>query len=233
VRNARRLGIAALALVVCVGFTACGDDDGAGPVVPATNDPDRENQGTSTTSDGSTTSTTADPATLPPAKALDLEPLYGEALAALGMRLTDRGGLIDRSGGGYVASATGTHLALYVEPIGDDRTPEEYVEGILAVAKVFSDIYDRWPGLATYDVCQEPPDPDGTQQPEPLPVTQIELTRAESDAIDWDTVTLAEFIALGNADPPEYALRVGADLTADPAYQEFLDDAEDRRSPYP
>ena len=27
---------------------------------------------------------------------------------------------------------------------------------------IFSDIYDRWPGLETYDVCQEPPDPDGT-----------------------------------------------------------------------
>ena len=94
--------------------------------------------------------------------------------------------LIDRSGGGYVASPTGQHLALYVEPI-DDRTMDEYFDGILDVAVVFSDIYDRWPGLETYDVCQEPPDPDGTQGPEPLPVTQIELTRAESDAIDWDT----------------------------------------------
>ena len=82
------------------------------------------------------------------------------------------------------------------------------IDGILDVALVFSDIYDRWPGLETYDVCQEPADPDGTQGPEPLPVTQIELTRAESDAIDWDTVTVEDLVRGSRADPPELALRV-------------------------
>jgi hypothetical protein len=164
--------------------------------------------------------------TLPPPKAADLEGLYGEALAALGMKLTDRGGLIDRSGGGYVASPTGRHLALYVEPIGD-RTTEQYIDGILDVALVFSDIYDRWPGLESYDVCQEPLDPDGTQGPEPLPVTQIELTRAESDAIDWDEATVESLIEGSAADPPALVLRVSSELAADPAYQALVRESSD------
>lgn len=201
----RRLLVVALAACLAAGVAACGDDDGAGGApVPSTIDPD-------------STSTVLD-ADLPPPGALDLEPLYGEALAAMGLQLTDRGGTIDRSGGGYVASPEGTHLALYVEPI-DDRTTQEYIDGILDVALVFSDIYDRWPGLESYDVCQEPADPDGTQGPEPLPVTQIELTRAESDAIDWDRVTVEDLVQGSLADPPTLALRVSAELAAEPAYQ--------------
>ena len=170
----RRILMVTLAVCLAAGVAACGDDDGeGGPVPPSTADPDS----TPTELDGE----------LPPPSALDLEPLYGEALAAAGMQLTDRGGTIDRSGGGYVASPEGTHLALYVEPIDPARTAQEYIDGILDVALVFSDIYDRWPGLESYDVCQEPADPDGTLGPEPLPVTQIELTRAESEAIDWET----------------------------------------------
>ena len=179
----RRILVVALAATLAMGAAACGDDDGAeGKPTPPT-----EAAETSSTEPGETT-TTADQEDLPPPNPLDLEPLYGEALAAIGMKLTDRGGTIDRSGGGYVASPDGTHLALYVEPIGD-RTTEQYIDGILDVALVFSDIYDRWPGLESYDVCQEPLDPDGTQGPEPLPVTQIELTSEESEAIDWDKVT--------------------------------------------
>ena len=206
-----RLLVVALAACLAAGVAACGEDDGAGgESVPSTVDPD----GTSTTVlDGE----------LPPPSALDLEPLYGEALAAVGMRLTDRGGTIDRTGGGYVASPDGTHLALYVEPIGD-RTTQQYIDGILDVALVFSDIYDRWPGLESYDVCQEPLDPDGNQGPEPLPVTQIELTRAQSDAIDWATVTVEDLVHGSLAEPPELALRVSAELAADPAYQDIVGD---------
>ena len=94
---------------------------------------------------------------------------------------------------------------------------------------MFSDIYDRWPGLETYDVCQEPADPDGTQGPEPLPVTQIELTRAESEAIDWDSVTVEDLVRGSLADPPQLALRVSPELAADPAYQAIVGDDDRRR----
>ncbi|MFL6206916.1 MAG: hypothetical protein ACJ739_16360 [Acidimicrobiales bacterium] len=194
----RRLLVAALALGLAAGAAACGDDDGAeGQPIPPT---------------------TVEPGSLPPPDALDLEPLYGEALAAVGMKLTDRGGLIDRSGGGYVPSPTGRHLALYVEPIAPERTMDEYFDGIRDVAAVFSDIYDRWPLLETYDVCQEPPDPDGTQDPEPLPVTQIELDRAQSEAIAWDTVTVEDLVRGAQQDPPAIVLRVSTEMADHPPY---------------
>ena len=215
----RRLAVVALAVTLAAGAAACGEDDGA--------------TGVNSTVSGKDLSTTitADPSTLPPPKALDLEPIYGDALAAIGMKLTDRGGLIDRSGGGYVASPTGQHLALYVEPI-DERTMDEYLDGILDVAVIFSDIYDRWPGLETYDVCQEPTDPDGTQGPEPLPVTQIELTRAQSDAIDWDTATVESLVEGSQADPPELTLRVSREMAADPAYQAIAPEPADDNEGY-
>ena len=134
----------------------------------------------------------ADDGSLPPAGALDLEPIYGDALAELGLKLTDRGGLIDRSGGGYVPSAEGNHLALYVEPI-DDRTTPQYIDGIRSRgggvrrrvrAVVRPRLLRRVPGARGAD------DPS----PEPLPVTQIELTRAEAAAFDWDTVTVVDLV---------------------------------------
>lgn len=203
-----RAGVA-VAAALLLGASACGGSDDT----------------------GSAPSTVAAPAELPPAAALDLEELYGDALADLGLRLTDRGGLIDRSGGGYQPSATGTHLALYVEPIGE-RTAEEYVEGIRSVAVVFADVFERWSGLESYDVCQEPAEdaPTPNDQPyddtEPLPVTQIELTREQADAIDWSTVTVAELIAASKQDPPGLALRVASTLVRDPAYRAVAGDGQ-------
>jgi len=202
-----RLLIAALVVALAAVSAACGDDNGAeGEPTPPT---------------------TVEPGSLPPPKAHDLEALYGKALADVGMQLTDRGGLIDRSGGGYVASPTGRHLALYVEPIGPERTMEQYYDGILGVARVFSDIYDRWPLLETYDVCQEPPDPDGTQDPEPLPVTQIELDRAQSDAIDWDSVTVEDLIRGSQQEPPTIVLRVGTEMVEYPPYAALVDGGDE------
>ena len=155
---------------------------------------------------------------LPPPSALELEPVYGAALTELGLRLTDRGGLIDRSGGGYAPSAAGTHLALYVEPIGEERTVEEYIDGIRGVAAVFGDVFERWPGLTSYDVCQEPVGDDGDPATEPLPVTQIELTKEEAAAFDWDTVTVVDLVRESRADPPGLALRVSSGLATDDAY---------------
>jgi hypothetical protein len=205
-------------VLVALGAMACGGDDEA----------DRAST-TTTASDTTTTSTTSttesEPeATLPPAGALELEPIYGEALAELGLELTDRGGLIDRTGGGYEPSATGTHLALYVQPI-DGFTVAQYIDGIRSVAAVFGDVFERWPGLASYDVCQEPVDEDGSLGDEPLPVTQIELTRAEADAIDWSTVTVVDLVRSSRAEPPGLALRVSSSLIDDPAFEAVVEEA--------
>lgn len=209
--RARRMAVTVL---LAAGLAGCAydRDDSA---VPSTIDP----------ADVTTSTTTgADPdGALPPAGALELEPLYGEQLAELGLRLTDRGGLIDRTGGGYEPSAEGTHLALYVEPIGD-RTVPQYLEGIRSVAVVFSDVFDRWPGLASYDVCQEPAGDDGGSAEEPLPVTQIELTRGEAAAIDWETVSVVDLVRSAREDPPGLALRVSTSLANDPAFEAIVDE---------
>ncbi len=205
-----RVGRVALAVLLAAGLAACGDDDGAQPGV--------------TVNPAGVTTTTAADGELPPPGALDLEPIYGDALAELGLELTDRGGLIDRSGGGYVASAKGKHLALYVEPIGD-RSVDEYIDGIAGVASVFGDVFERWPGLESYDVCQEPEGDDPADGTEPLPVTQIELTKAENAAFDWDTVTVLDLVRASLARPPALALRIGTDLAGEPAYQAIVAEA--------
>ena len=206
-----RAGRLLLVVLLAAGASACGDDDGA-EGVPQTIDP-------------ASTTTDPPPGNLPPQDALDLEEIYGDALAELGLRLTPRGGLIDRSGGGYVSSPTGRHLALYVEPVAAGRATEEYIEGIRDVAVVFSDVFERWPGLEGYDVCQEPPDPGGDQGEEPPPVTQIEFTREQADAIDWDGVTVLDLVRGSLAEPRTLALRVSPELANHPAYQAILDEA--------
>lgn len=205
----RRAAIGASAVLVLT-LAACGGSDDAASV-PSTVDP------------SSVTSASTGGA-LPPADALDLEELYRDALADLGLRLTDRGGLIDRSDGGYEPSPTGTHLALYVEPVGE-RTPAEYVDGIASVAIVFGDVFERWPDLETYDVCQEPVEEASPSEndpyydeSEPLPVTQIELTREQAAAFDWSSVTVADLVRAWKADPPGLGLRVSSSLTRDPAW---------------
>lgn len=208
--TARSLVRGALGVLLVTTVAACRDDGDDAQPSPSTLD-----------GAGDVTTTREPDGDLPPPGALDLEPIYEDALAELGFLLTDRGGLIDRRGGGYAPSTGGTHLALYVEPI-ERITPADYVEGIRTVAVVFSDVFERWPGLESYDVCQEP-FPEDDPRDEPLPVTQIELTKAENETIDWDTITTAELIAAAQAEPRGLALRVSSALAQDPVYLAVVD----------
>ena len=123
--------------------------------------------------------------------------VFADDLAELGLRLTDRGGVLERDG--YVESTTGTHLALYVEPIGD-YSDDQYAEGILATARLLGpEILRRWDALESFDVCQEQPGTttvDG--EPDLAPYTQLDMTRAQVEALDWDTLTLAELLAVAS-----------------------------------
>ena len=92
---------------------------------------------------------------------------------------------------------------------------------------VFSDLFERWPGLVSYDVCQEPIEDDGDPATEPLPVTQIELTKEESAAIDWDTATVVDLFRAAIAEPPEMALRVSSGMATEPAYKAIEAEASD------
>jgi hypothetical protein len=187
---------------------------------------DGDSAATTTTRPGGPTTTNAALAgNLPPKDASDLEPLYGSALAEIGLELTDRGGLIDLSDGGYEHSNAGSHLALYVEPTGR-RTNSDYIAGIRDTALIFAaDVFERWPGLQSFDVCQEPPNALDSSA-EPVAVTQIEMTREEAAAIDWETVTVADLVAGSRATPRRLGLVVSSLIAGDPEYQALAADGE-------
>lgn len=133
---------------------------------------------------------------LPPVDAINAEGLFGDELAALGLRLTNRGGLIDRSGGGYVKSVNGDHYALYVEPISDDYSVDDYAANLLVLARLMGpELMDRYPDLASYDVCQEPPAGE-VEDRYPPPATQIDLSRDLVESVDWENATHDDLFAL-------------------------------------
>lgn len=132
-----------------------------------------------------------------PAGLDEVREVFADDLADLGLRLTDRGGVLERDG--YVASTTGTHLALYVAPIGA-YSEDDYAEGVLATARLLGpEIFRRWSALESFDVCQEQP---GTRsvggQPDLAPFTQLDMTEARVADLDWDTLTLAELLAVAS-----------------------------------
>ena len=135
----------------------------------------------------------------PPNDRRAIERVYGQELREMGLRLA-RASLRDRTGGRYDLSDTGTHLALYVEPIGTIDT-RRYVDNIAPLTKMFAtDVFERWSGLRSFDICQEPILPAGEE--EPRPVTQIELTRAQARRIDWERAGLPAMIRAALAEPP-------------------------------
>lgn len=135
--------------------------------------------------------TVADPE-LPPVDPLAIAPLFEDELAEIGVRLTDRGGLVDRSNG-YEFSPTGDHVALYVEPVGT-YTDEQYVDGIVSITRAVAPLlFATYEGVASFDICQEPR-PEEDLRDEPPPVTQIEMTRDQVEAVDWGAVDLVDLL---------------------------------------
>ena len=127
---------------------------------------------------------------LPPNDKAAIERFFKPALERLGVRLT-RGALIDLRTA--KPSATGTHLAVYVEPTGD-FTPEDYARGTVKTLRAFIPAaFERWGGLKSFDLCQEPL-PATDARPEPPPVTKVELTRSASRTVRWDNLDLARLL---------------------------------------
>jgi hypothetical protein len=213
----RRAALTVASLLVAL-TVACGDDtpDRAGDTLPppgGTRPPAGE--------------PSEQPSDLPPADPLELAPRYGDAFAAHGLEITDRGGLIDRHDG-YTGSAEGTHLALYAAPVGD-RTPEEYLDALMSLtAAVGPDAFARFPGLESFDICQEIEDPEGGWGDRtPRIATQVDLTREQSDALDWDTATLADLLVTIR-ELPEGAVRVDDRVAALAGWTTAVDEAEAR-----
>lgn len=159
---------------------------------------------------------TDEPATLPPLEASAVAGTYEDKLSALGLRLTDRGGLVDQS---FEPDPDGTHLSLYVAPLGP-RDDMAYVEGIVDVTALFAqDVFDRWPELESFDVCQEAvPAEEGATAPAR---TQVTLTRAAAASIDWTTADVGDVLAATQDDSESKLLFLDSSLR--PLAREALD----------
>ncbi len=169
------------------------------------------------------TAADAQSSSLPPSARKALAAIFDPKVKKFGLRVT-RAALVNPK---QQRDAHGTHLAIYVEPVGD-HTPEQYIDGTVDVTKVFVPyVFERWKGLKSFDVCQEPRaavDP----RPVPPPETQFYATRAGVDLVDWKAVDVATMIQASRAEaaaastkrPVRLSLFVTQHLQNTPAYQQ-------------
>ncbi len=76
-------------------------------------------------------------------------------------------------------------------------TENRHLAGTATVSRVFLPfVFDRWPGLRSFDVCQEPL-PETDDRAEPPPETQVFVLRGGVDTVDWKHADLAELLAQG------------------------------------
>jgi hypothetical protein len=138
---------------------------------------------------GATTATTL-PATLPPHERTDLAEMFDPLVAPLGYHLT-RAALIDRST--YAVDPSGGHLAIYLAPNADIAL-DTFASDFLGLVQVFLPVvFERWPELHSFDVCQEPFNSEAETPPS---LTIIDLTRETAALIDWAALDLAALIGL-------------------------------------
>ena len=139
---------------------------------------------------GGGTAVTTLPATLPPHERTDLAELFDPLVAPLGYHVT-RAALIDRST--YAVDPSGGHLAIYLAP-DTDIPLDTFASDFLGLVQVFLPlVFERWPELHSFDVCQEP---FNSQAETPPSLTIIDLTRDTAAQIDWATLDLATLIGL-------------------------------------
>ena len=162
---------------------------------------------------------------LPPSSRTALVKLLGPMVEPLGLHVT-RAALVDSENR---RSPTGTHLAVYVEPDGD-YTPADYLGGTVTVSRVFLPfVFDRWPGLRSFDVCQEPVT-SVDDRSEPPPETQVFVRRRGAGALDWEQADLSALLAesgraareAGDSAPVALTLFVAKHLQRTPDYRDAV-----------
>jgi hypothetical protein len=133
-------------------------------------------------SSGSGGESSASADALPPNDKAAIERVFRARLERLGVRLT-RGAVLDRETG--KPSDRGTHLAVYVEPTGE-FTPDDYARATVPTLRAFlPTAFERWGGLESFDICQEPLPAADTRR-EPPPETKVDVTKQASAKVRWD-----------------------------------------------
>jgi hypothetical protein len=162
---------------------------------------------------------------LPPSRRPALLKLLAPRVEPLGLHVT-RAALVDAENH---RSPTGTHLAVYVEPDGT-YTAADYLAGTTTVSRVFLPfVFDRWPELRSFDVCQEPL-ASVDDSSEPPPETQVFVRRRGADAVDWEHADLAELLVesdraakeAGDSTPVALTLFVAKHLQRVPEYEDAV-----------
>jgi hypothetical protein len=162
---------------------------------------------------------------LPPPDVKALTALFSDKLQPYGLRIT-RGLLQNPSN--YKPDPEGTHLALYVEPKSAQYSTADYVNNFSKLTHEFVPlVFNRWPGLESFDICQEPL--NDTREAPP-PVTQIYLTRDALDRVsNWKKASLTELLAAAPVDRRRnsgYYVYFNSDTRADPGFVRAADAAD-------
>ena len=163
------LFVVAAGLVVLGG---CGDDAGSDTAAVATAPPD------------SATETTAPAGIEPPEDFAALDALFGPALADVGLDLTRAS---------VVQFERGPHIALYGVPAADADDATDYLARLLPSTVASGEIaFDRFPAVASFDICQEP---TGAASDAPPPETIVVLTREQWESVpDWGEAELVDLL---------------------------------------
>ena len=164
-------------------------------------------------------------ANLPPADKAALAKLFRKELQPLGLRVSR--GLLQNAET-YEPDPKGTHLALYLTPKSSSYATADYVANFAKITRVFVPmVFDKWKGLRTFDICQEPVD---DPRDEPPPVTQIYVSRDALDRVgNWKKATLVELLAASPKDRrqrgADYYVYFNGDIRRDPTFQKAADEA--------
>jgi hypothetical protein len=162
---------------------------------------------------------------LPPASKAALAKLFRDELKPFGLRVSR--GLLQNPET-YDPDPDGTHLALYVTPTSSTYGNADYVKNFAKLTRIFVPmVFDRWKGLQTFDICQEPVD---DPRDEPPPVTQVYVSRTALDRVgNWKRATLTELLAAAPKDRrqrgADYYVYFNADIRQDPTFQAAADAA--------
>jgi hypothetical protein len=161
----------------------------------------------------------AGPSDLPPPKLKALSKEFKDELQPLGLRVS-RGLLQNETT--YRPDPDGKHLALYVEPKSSRYSWADYVANFTKLTHAFVPmVFNRWTGLKTFDICQEPL--DATREAPP-PVTQIFVSRDALDRVaSWKQATLTELLAAAPAERragSDYYVYFNGTTRADPTFRQ-------------